>query len=280
MCLCLKISPDSYYKWLKREARSVRAVSNKETLKVGIRQVWEDSFKIYGSPKITYVLARKGINVSQSYVARLMNEMGIKSIVRKKYVVTTDSKHSYPVAKNLLNRNFQVQQLGLVWVSDITYIPMGNKWLYLTSMIDLADRKVVGWSLSRDMTVQQTVYQAWNNARNNRSIQKGFTLHSDRGIQYASNKFTTLFSYDDNKQQSMSRKGNCWDNAVAESFFKTIKCELIYRNKFDCFEQAFRVINQYIHWYNNERIHQGLGYATPLEKEQYFRRLNHLKHAA
>ncbi len=196
-----------------------------------------------------------------------MKNMGLKSVFSKKFrVLTTDSKHDYPIAENLLNRNFNVQELGKVWVSDITYIRIGEKWGYLTVIIDLADRKVVGWSLSADMTYENTVLKAWVMARNNRKIIKGFIFHSDRGSQYACNKMKNLFSFQ-LKNQSMSRKGNCWDNAVAESFFKSIKYESLLRYKFNDFKQLHNRLDNYILWYNTRRIHSNLGYMTPLEKE-------------
>ena len=157
------------------------------------------------------------------------------------------------------------------------------------SLIDLADRKVVGWSLSEDMTTDNTVYAAWLNARKNREVVEGFTLHrqatlSDRGVQYASHQISNLFLLSSKMKQSMTgppdgRKGNCWDKAVAESFFKTVKCKLIYLQKWTSFEQVFHAIGEYIHWYNTKRIHQGLDYITPLEKEQLLRNMFHKKAA-
>ena len=137
----------------------------------------------------------------------------------------------------------------------------------ITTIIDLADRKIVGWSLSEDMTTENTIIKAWLSARKNRDINHGFLFHSDRGVQYASNKITTLFSYNRKITQSMSRKGNCWDNAVAESFFKTIKHEWLYRFKFNSYHQLFDAIEDYIDWYNCKRLHSSLGYLTPLEME-------------
>ena len=158
-------------------------------------------------------------------------------------------------------------KLGEKWVSDITYIRVKDDWNYLTTIMDLADRRIVGWSLSEDMTTQNTIMKAWLSARNNRSITDGFIFHSDRGVQYASNKMTDLFSFNRKIMQSMSRKGNCWDNAVAESFFKTIKCEWLYRFKFNSYSQLYDSIHDYINWYNNERLHSSLGYLSPLEME-------------
>lgn len=275
MCRCLKISRTAYYKWKQKQSKKEILISNPDRLKGLIREIWEESNKLYGSPKITEILKRQGELYCVSYVARLMKEMGIKSMIKQKFVATTDSKHTYPVCENLLDREFEVKQLGKVWVSDITYIKCEQNWLYMTSVIDLADRKVVGWSLSKDMTTQNTVYQAWLNARKNRDITDGFIFHSDRGVQYASYQTSNLFLSNVKATQSMSRKGNCWDNAVAESFFKTIKCELIHHYKWESFDQVFEAINEYIYWYNTKRIHQGLGYFTPLEKEQLLRNMFH-----
>ena len=137
----------------------------------------------------------------------------------------------------------------------------------MTSIIDLADRKIVGWSLSEDMTTQNTVMKAWINARKTRNISDGFIFHSDRGVQYASNKMTNLCNFNLKITQSMSRKGNCWDNAVAESFFKTIKYEWLYRFKFTSYNQLYEAIDDYINWYNTERLHSSLGYISHLEME-------------
>ena len=152
-----------------------------ERLKGRIREIWEGSRRLYGSPKITEMLKREGLPYSTSYVARLMKEMGIGSVAKRKFVATTDSKHAHPVCENLLDRRFEVGKLGKVWVSDITYIRCNYSWLYLTSVIDLADRKVVGWSLSGDMTAKNTVYRAWLNARGNRDIVPGFMFHRSAG---------------------------------------------------------------------------------------------------
>jgi transposase InsO family protein len=213
------------------------------------------------------MLKREALIYSRSYVGLLMKEMGLKSILKRKYVITTDSKHSYPISGNELDRNFTSLKLGQKWVSDITYIRVNDDWNYLTTIIDLADRKVVGWALSEDMTTENTIMKAWLAARRNRDINVGFIFHSDRGVQYASNKITNLFSFNRKITQSMSRKGNCWDNAVAESFFKTIKHEWLHRFKFTSYWQLFNSIEDYIDWYNTRRLHSSLGYLTPLEME-------------
>ena len=156
---------------------------------------------------------------------------------------------------------------GDKWVSDITYIRVNDDWNYLTTIFDLADRKVVGWSLSEDMTTQNTIVKAWIAARRTRSINPGFIFHSDRGVQYASNKMTAILNFNEKITQSMSRKGNCWDNAVAESFFKSIKYEWLYRFKYMSYLQLHESINEYISWYNIKRLHSSLGYLSPLEME-------------
>lgn len=242
-------------------------MSKTDFLKNKIRIIFGQSHQIYGSPKIKKILEREGLYYHRSYIARLMNEIGLKSVVRRKYVITTDSKHQLPIAPNTLNREFNCNQIGKKWVSDITYIRVGSDWNYLTAIIDLADRKVVGWSLSEDMTTINTVKAAWVNARKNRTIQPGFIFHSDRGVQYASNEMKKLFSLNIKISQSMSRKGNCWDNAVSESFFKSIKNEWLFRKKYNSYKQLYQTIDKYIIWYNTKRIHESLDYLTPIEME-------------
>ena len=199
------------------------------------------------------------------------NVRGSKTIILKVKMIQICQENrkvygSHKITK-ILKRNFNVKELGKVWVSDITYIRCKDKWIYLTTMLDLADRKNVRWSLSEDMTIENTVYKAWIKASKNREISNDFIFHSDRGVQYAANKMTNIFKHNKKINQSMSRKGNCWDNAVAESFFKTIKCELIYRKSFKTYIEAYNQIDKYIQWYNNKRIHEYLNYLTPLEME-------------
>ena len=175
------------------------------------------------------------------------------------------------MAKNELDRDFSSSNLGEKWVSDITYIRVNDDWNYLTTIMDLADRKIVGWSLSEDMTTQNTVFKAWKSAINTRGIQSNFIFHSDRGIQYACHSFRNLIGSNKYVFQSMSRKGNCWDNAVAESFFKSLKSELIYHEEYKTIEQAKIEVFEYIEiWYNRKRLHSALDYKTPVEIENEF----------
>lgn len=271
MCRCMRVSKSAYYHWLKTKDLIILE-SPKQRLMERIKFIFEQNRQIYGSCRIQKMLEREGFLYSRSYVGLLMKEMGLKSVLRKKYVITTDSNHRFPIASNELNRDFTSLKLGEKWVSDITYIRVNDDWNYLTTIIDLADRKVVGWALSEDMTTENTIIKAWDSARENRAISDHLIFHSDRGVQYASNKMCSLFSFNRKITQSMSRKGNCWDNAVAESFFKTIKCEWLYRFKFTSYNQLFDSISDYINWYNTERLHSTLGYITPLEMEVKLRK--------
>lgn len=278
MCKVLRVSRNAYYSWCRQE-HSERRVRRKDLLKKQITEVFEESRQIYGSYKICIELNKRGISISRPYVARLMREMGIRSKTRRKFVATTDSRHENPVAENILGRNFRVCQLGKAWVSGITYVRLKDRWAYLTVILDLADRAVVGWSLSLDMTAENTVIAAWADARANRGIVPGFIFHSDRGVQYSCKRFSSIVSLNQYAEQSMSRKGNCrltvqWDNAVAESFFKTIKYEELNHHRFDSYKHLYDCIEQYIQWYNTKRIHSSLDYQTPLAREIKIRTKN------
>lgn len=267
MCKVLKVSRSSYYNWLNGKY-SKRAESNVAMIQE-IRIVYNHSKGTYGSPRIAKELNSKGISTSQKRVAKLMRKEGIQSKIRKKYKVTTDSSHKYPVVENKLDRHFIVEELGTKWVSDITYIHTNQGWLYLTVIVDLADRKVIGWALSENLTTSTTVIAAWNMAIKNRPIQHNLLFHSDRGIQYACSEFTNRLDANKYVTRSMSRKGNCWDNAVAESFFKTLKVECVYHIKFTTREQAELAIFEYIEtWYNRNRRHSAINGLTILEYEQ------------
>jgi len=264
MSKVLEISRSGYYKWMKinENPKNMEDQLNKEII-----AIFRRSKDTYGSPRIAIELNKKNIKSSKSTVARRMGSLRIYARAPRKFVVTTDSDHDYMVADNLLNRQFEVAELNTVWVSDITYVRMKDQWMYLTTMMDLADRMVVGWSLSDNMTAEQTVCAAFKTAVIKRGIKKKSNLmvHSDRGVQYASKEFKSLIdSY--GCIQSMSRKGNCWDNAPSESLFKTIKVESLYRQKFKTKEQLKSVIFRYIDgWYNTVRIHSTLGGISPLE---------------
>ena len=267
MCKVFKVSRSAFYSALnylhsKRDSENRRLLSE-------IRRIHELSKATYGSPRITEELNASGFNASRPRVARLMKQHKIRAVHAKKFVVTTDTKHNYPVAENKLNRDLTPKAPGKSWVSDITYVRTGKGWLYLTTIIDLYDRKVIGWSQSSDMSATNTSIAAWRMAIRNRPINDKLVFHSDRGIQYACHDFTKLLDSYKNVERSMSRKGNCWDNAVAESFFKTLKVEHVYRYRFADREHAGISIFEWIEtWYNQHRRHSALGNLSITEFNQ------------
>jgi len=272
MCKVLRVSRSSYYSWLSRDP-SKRSVENEE-LSNHIKKIYELSKRTYGSPRVTIKLQEEGLHVSRRRVARLMKRQNLKSIIRKKWVITTDSRHNYPVVENKLNRDFNVTRPGQVWVSDITYIKTLQGWLYLTVIIDLYDRKVIGWSFSRSLKAAITTIPAWKMAVRNRLITQKLIFHSDRGVQYACHEFKNLLSSFKLVERSMSRKGDCWDNAVAESFFKTLKVEHIYHHNYKTCKEAELSVFEYIEaWYNVNRIHTTIKTSIRNKKEKFINQL-------
>lgn len=260
MCKVLEIGSSGYFKWKSKPVS--HRMRRKNEIKQQITDIYFASKQRYGSPRITIEFNSLGYKISRITVAKYMKELGLRSKLSKKFKVTTNSKHNYLVVENVLDRNFIVADPSKVWVSDITYIQTKEGFLYLTTIIDLYDRKIIGWSLSNGMSTEETSLAAWKMALKNRIVQKGLIFHSDRGVQYANKKFSnTIESY--NVRRSMSRKGNCWDNAVAESFFKSSKTELIYGNKLISKERMEMEIFEYIEiWYNKKRRHSTLNYKT------------------
>ena len=265
MCKAFKVSRSGYYGWLSHKP-SRRAIERADLVDQ-IRALYEGSKRRYGSPKITDELRDHGWVISRPRVARIMRSQGLRSIICKKFRgMTTDSSHNLPVAENLLDRDFEATAPSQKWVSDITYVPTAQGWVYLTIVMDLFDRKIIGWSVSTSMTTQVTVMAAWRMARQNRRIEPGMIFHSDQGVQYASYAFSDELQRS-GVTQSMSRKGNCWDNAVAENFFKILKSEMVKHVKFHSILQARKELFEFIEiWYNRKRKHAYLGYQTP---EQY-----------
>lgn len=261
MSRVLGVSRGGYYKWLKGNSLGGRYVE----LDADIKRVFESSRRTYGSPRVSESL--QGTVASTATVARRMKSLGLVARAKRKYVHTTDSKHSMAVSPNLLDRQFEVKEVNKVWVSDITYINTDEGWRYLTVILDLADRAVVGWALSKTMHAECTVIKAFKDAVAKRQIQphSGLMFHSDRGVQYACDDFRAILAKC-KVEQSMSRKGNCWDNAVAESFFKTIKTEELDRYGLIPAKSLNTLIFRYIEgWYNTQRIHSSLGGKTPWE---------------
>ena len=265
MCRALGVGSSGFYAWLKRP-ESPRRRDNLRLL-TEIKAVYRRSRKTYGSPRIYAELNETGHTCSRYRVARLMRQHGIVSKHKKKFRVTTNSAHSFPIAKNLLRREFNVARPGQCWVSDITYIPTLEGWLYLAITLDLFHRKVIGWSMGRWIT-RQLAIDALNMAIKNGGLKLGLIHHSDRGVQYASNEFRAGLKTND-IQCSMSRKGDCWDNAVAESFFHTLKVELIHGKTYNTRQEAKTAIFEYIEvFYNRQRRHSYLGYLSPVDFEK------------
>lgn len=233
-----------------------------------MKQIFEESRQTYGIRRVEKELKRRGEAVNRKLVARLMKELEIAPKRKRRFKATTDSKHDMPVSEHLLKRQFGALQPNLVWVSDITYIDTREGWLYLAVFIDLYSRKVVGWSMSDRMTADLIV-NAYEMATQRRKILAPSLVHSDRGSQYASDLFRKALKKCKKVKQSMSRKGNCWDNAVSESFFGALKSECIYRTIFNTREEAEMAIFDYIEiFYNKVRLHSTLGYVSPAEFEE------------
>lgn len=262
MCKALDVSRSGYYKWKK--AAPSRQELRKAKLIERITFHYHDSKRRYGSPKITQMLLSEGYNVTERTVGKYMNELGIRSCVSTKFkVTTTDSNHKLRIAPNTLDQKFATAEPNKVWVADITYIPCREGRLYLASILDLCTRKIVGWRLGDRMTVE-LVLGALDDAYAAEKPKKRLLHHSDRGSQYASTDYRNkLASY--KMKASMSRKGNCYDNACIESFHSILKKELIYCTKFITKKQARDEIFEYIEFfYNRKRIHGGLGYMSPV----------------
>ena len=205
MCKSMKVSKNAYYHWFNNKDIVLLKTATMH-LKERIKVLFKENREIYGSYRIQKKLEQEGLIYCRSYVGLLMKEMGLRSVLKRKFVVTTDSNHNCLIAKNVLNRDFNSLKLAEKWVSDITYDRINDDWNYLTTIIDLADRKVVGWSLSEDMTTQNTVIKVWIDARKRRNISNKLIFHSDRGVQYASNKMTKICNFNLKITQSMSRK--------------------------------------------------------------------------
>jgi putative transposase len=265
MCNLFLVSRSGYYTWLKQpESRKRR---EDDVLSKVIAEIHEESKKAYGSPKIHGELRRRGIRCGRKRVARLMRKDGLRAKIIRKFKATTNSKHDLPVAPNLLNREFTQTQPNRAWAADITYIWTNEGWLYLAVVMDLCSRAIVGWAMSERMT-RTLVINAFTMAVKRRNPPRGLLHHSDRGSQYASGDFQRLLvTY--GAICSMSRKGNCWDNAVVESFFGFLKREHVFHNRYLTRAQARQSIFDYIErFYNRKRIHSSLGYKTPSEVDQ------------
>jgi len=251
MCQVLKVSRSGYYDWLKYPI-SQRKIEDMK-LKQEITEIYQKSRRTYGSPRIHQKLLREVYSIGKKRVERLMQELDIQAVAQRKYKATTDSAHAKPVAENHLNREFTPDKPNLSWVDDITYIWTAEGWLYLATIMDLFSRKIISWSLRQRLT-KELVIAALDMAVKQRNLSVDLLLHSDRGSQYAS-KLYQLLLLKHGILCSMSGKGNCWDNAVMESFYRTLKMELIYQRKYETRMEAKRDIFEYIEiFYNRERL--------------------------
>jgi putative transposase len=268
-CDVLEVSRAGYYAWRGRPD-SARA-KRREELTAKIKAVHEQNRRVYGSPRVCAALRASGERVCENTVAKVMRERRILAKSKKKFVPrTTDSTHDHPVADNVLDRQFGAQMPDQKWAVDITYVPTAEGWLYLAGVIDLCSRKIVGWSMAGHMRTE-LVGDALRMALARRRPGEGLLHHSDRGVQYASEDYQHLLQ-SHGIECSMSGKGDCWDNAVMESFWGTLKTELVNHERYETRGQARASIFEYIEvFYNRHRLHSSLGYRSP---EQFERSLN------
>ena len=271
MCRVLDVAPAGYYAWCRRSSPCARAIAD-ERLVLNIRLSHAASGGTYGAPRVLRDLRDEGFHVAQKRVARLMRREGLEGRAPRRFVRTTDSNHTHPIAPNLLQRQFDVNGVApnRVWVSDITYVPTHQGWLYLAVVLDLASRRVIGWAM-RDSLEAELALSALRMALAARQPEPGLIHHSDRGVQYACDAYRDLLATH-HIQASMSRTGDCWDNAVAESFFATLELELITRRTWRTHAEARQAIFTYIEtWYNRKRRHSTLDYVSPVQYEQQLR---------
>jgi putative transposase len=266
ICDALSVSPSGFYAWRSRP-ESARKIANRELL-VDIRRVHADHRGRYGAPRIHAELRAEGQIVSRKRIERVTHRHGIRAHAPRRYrICTTDSKHALPIAANLLDRNFVAEKPDRVWLADITYIPTGEGWLYLAVILDLFTRKLVGWAMREHMRVELT-RAALTMAVQRRRPGPGLVHHSDRGSQYAAGDYRKILQAA-TITQSMSRKGNRWDNAPMESFFGTLKTERVHQGDYPDRDAARRDLFAYIEgYYNRRRIHSALGYITPQQADR------------
>jgi len=261
----LKVSPSGYYRW--RSRRNSQKNQRRLMVKQAVEEVYLQYKKRYGAPRITKELNAIGIRCSKNYIAAILREAGLKARNGRyfKYRPAIEARRN--VADNLLKRNFNADSPNQKWTTDITYIWVNGKWLYLAAVMDLYSRAIVGWSVDTHMT-DELICDAFNMALDNRKIGDGLIIHSDRGVQYRSNRYQQKL-LENGCTISMSRTANCWDNAAMESFFSRLKVELIYAERFSTIGEAKSAIFEYIEiFYNRKRRHSAIGYVSPMEFEK------------
>lgn len=265
MCRVLDVSPSGYYKWCRSSPN--RQMKARELALVEIKAVHAEVKARYGSPRIYRELKRRGYTTSLNTVAKIMRDNRIKAKFSRKFRCTTDSNHSLPVAANILDRQFEPKAVNKAWVADITYVPTREGWLYMAAVEDLYSRRIVGWSMAERMT-SRLVVDALEMAIKRRMPEEGMLAHSDRGSQYASEHYQRLLEKHGIKC-SMSGVGQCWDNAPMESFFASLKKELVHHEDYETREEAKASLFEYVEvFYNNRRLHSSLGYLSPTAFEQ------------
>jgi putative transposase len=260
LCRVMKVARSGYYAWCNRAPSKTETANLKLTEQ--IKTVFDESDQTYGSPRVYEELKEQQVACSKKRIARLMRLADLKAVLPKRFVVTTDSNHALPVADNLLDRQFASDTPNTRWTTDISYVWTSEGWLYLGVVLDLFSRRIVGWAMSTTLE-RSLVLSALEMAIYNRHPQAGLLCHSDRGSQYASGDYQQALS-DAGIVCSMSRKGNCWDNAPTESFFSTLKRECVYRHRFATRSEARMLLFAWIEvWYNRKRRHSALGYVSP-----------------
>ena len=264
MCRVLQVSRSGYYAW-KLRPESEQTIRRKRFIKM-IQVIHAESRRVYGSPRVHRDLLALGYCCSVNFVAKLMRLTGIAAKTKRKFKCTTDSRHTLPVAPNLIERNFSPDQPNMVWASDITYVPTREGWLYLCAVEDLYSRRIVGWSMSAKID-SRLVVNAIQMAIECRRPGPGLVVHSDRGSQYCSDHYQRLLQLHQ-LRCSMSRKGNCYDNAPMESFFRSLKVELVYWEDYQTRAEAQASLTEYILvFYNRQRRHSTLDYQSPVDFE-------------
>jgi len=260
----LEVSRSGYYKWRKERQKNTRQNSDRVIL-THIRALHKEHDQTLGSPRMHRELVEQGVKVGRHRVARIMHENRIWAQRKRRYRVTTDSNHDYPIPDNLLRQDFTADAPNQVWVGDITYVSTDEGWLYVAILLDLYSRRIVGWAAAPHLRAKLPL-EALRSALALRSPEPGLIHHSDRGIQYACGAYRRTLDRH-GVVASMSRKGNCWDNAVAESFFSTLKVERVHRRSYKTRAEAEIDIRKYINYYNTRRRHSFLGLECPLDYE-------------
>jgi putative transposase len=273
----MAVSRGGFYAWSKRSP-SARQKAN-EALSEQVKAAFQESDQTYGSPRVYQELKEKGVACSEKRIARLMRLYELRAVLPRRFVTTTDSNHALPIAENVLDRQFECQTPNARWTADISYVWTGEGWLYLAVILDLFSRRIVGWAMGTTLE-RSLVVCALDMALTNRRPAAGLLCHSDRGSQYASIDYQQRLK-EAGMVCSMSRKGNCWDNAPTESFFASLKRELVYRTRFATRSEARSAIFGWIEvWYNKKRRHSALGYLSPEAFERQYQQLQQRPNAA